>query len=146
MRRYDGVDFYIPKPIRQHATGRLGLFRTILVEEKAMTVQDKFRKEAESTGPKHPSNPEEVEREFWKKVTYTPPLYGADVEVREPTTTPPPTRRLGLERLIWADGEHHLLADGCMHPPSQISRDREPPESAFLVPRKLHIPASVLRS
>ena len=88
------MDFYIPKPIRQHATGRLGLFRTILVEEKAMTVQDKFRKEAESTSPKHPTDPEEVEREFWKKVTYSPPLYGADVEVRDreshsTATTPP---------------------------------------------------------
>jgi hypothetical protein len=79
------VDFHIPKPIRQNATGRLGLFRTILIEEKPMMVRDKFMKEALSTGPKHPTDNLEVEREFWKKVTYSPPLYGADVEVRRRT-------------------------------------------------------------
>jgi jumonji domain-containing protein 2 len=35
---YEGVDFLVPRPVRQLATGARGLFRTCLLEEKAMRV------------------------------------------------------------------------------------------------------------
>jgi hypothetical protein len=35
---YEGVDFVVPRPVRQLATGARGLFRTCLLEEKAMRV------------------------------------------------------------------------------------------------------------
>uniref|UniRef100_A0A7S0MTN4 [Histone H3]-trimethyl-L-lysine(9) demethylase n=1 Tax=Pyramimonas obovata TaxID=1411642 RepID=A0A7S0MTN4_9CHLO len=79
---YDDIDGFIPKPIRQHATGRKGLFRTLMLEGKPMSVRDEFRPMAESKEnlPKTPDDMAELEREFWKRITYTPPLYGADVE------------------------------------------------------------------
>eukprot|EP00242_Pyramimonas_sp_CCMP2087_P000247 CAMPEP_0198229740 /NCGR_PEP_ID=MMETSP1445-20131203/114280_1 /TAXON_ID=36898 /ORGANISM="Pyramimonas sp., Strain CCMP2087" /LENGTH=830 /DNA_ID=CAMNT_0043910213 /DNA_START=305 /DNA_END=2798 /DNA_ORIENTATION=+ len=79
---YDDIDGLIPKPIRQHATGRQGLFRTLLVEGKPMSVRDEFKPMAESKEnlPKLPDDVPALEREFWKRITYAPPLYGADVE------------------------------------------------------------------
>mmetsp|Transcript_31647 Transcript_31647/g.43897 ORF Transcript_31647/g.43897 Transcript_31647/m.43897 type:complete len:673 (+) Transcript_31647:311-2329(+) len=79
---YDGVDRHIPKPIRQHATGRKGVFRTLMVEAKGMSVLEDFKPyaEREEYQPKFPDDDYALEREFWKKVTYSPPLYGADVE------------------------------------------------------------------
>ena len=75
---------HIAKPIKQHATGRKGLFRTLLLEHKPMGVESEFRAMA-SKAENLPTQKvldagiDELERDFWKKVTYTPPLYGADV-------------------------------------------------------------------
>ncbi|KAK3281149.1 hypothetical protein CYMTET_11049 [Cymbomonas tetramitiformis] len=80
---YDGVDFYAPKPIRQHATGRQGIFRSLLIENKGMSILHDLKPLAESPDCQPRSaldNYAALEREFWKHVTYTPPLYCADVE------------------------------------------------------------------
>jgi hypothetical protein len=68
------------RPIRQHATGRAGLYRTLLVEGKKMPL-DEFREMAREplNAPPKDASPEELERHFWRNVTLNPPLYGADV-------------------------------------------------------------------
>ena len=84
-RGYDDVDFRVEKAITQHATGRKGLFRTLLVEKKPLSVKHDFepyatKKENQPSAaaladPTHAA----LEREFWKKVAYDPPTYCADV-------------------------------------------------------------------
>ena len=84
-RGYDDVDFRVEKAITQHATGRKGLFRTLLVEKKPLSVKHDFKPMAERPenqpskaaleDPTHAT----IEREFWKKVAYDPPTYCADV-------------------------------------------------------------------
>lgn len=67
------------RPIRQHATGRQGLYRTLLVEQKSLPLEV-FRELAEDPCNAPPAGePEALERKFWKNVPMNPPLYGADV-------------------------------------------------------------------
>ena len=77
----DDFDYTITRPIKQHATGRRGLYRTLLVEQKPMSLAKDFRPQAvnDDSLPPAKETPEEVERRFWRNVTLRPPLYGADV-------------------------------------------------------------------
>ena len=64
----------IPKPIKQHATGGRGVFRTFLLEQKPMQVRELARE-------KQPEfDLDSLERYFWKNISYQPPIYGADIE------------------------------------------------------------------
>ena len=65
------------RPIRQHATGRQGLYRTLMVEGRHMAL-DEFREMAreELNAAPREAEPEELERQFWRNVTLNPPLYG----------------------------------------------------------------------
>eukprot|EP00192_Tetraselmis_astigmatica_P003013 CAMPEP_0117659286 /NCGR_PEP_ID=MMETSP0804-20121206/6342_1 /TAXON_ID=1074897 /ORGANISM="Tetraselmis astigmatica, Strain CCMP880" /LENGTH=586 /DNA_ID=CAMNT_0005465915 /DNA_START=150 /DNA_END=1910 /DNA_ORIENTATION=- len=78
----DELDFTIPRPIRQNVTGGRGIFRTILVEEKPMSVKTDFRPMAmlPENNPKSAENIEDLEYQFWRNLRFQPPLYGADVE------------------------------------------------------------------
>jgi len=74
-----------PSSPSQHATGRKGLFRTLLVEQKPLSIKHDFKPMA-SKPENQPSKAaledethSTLEREFWKKVTYNPPTYCADV-------------------------------------------------------------------
>lgn len=77
---YSRLNFELPRPIRQHATGRQGLYRTLMVEGRRMAL-DEFRdmaREPLNVAPRN-AEPEELERQFWRNVTLNPPLYGADI-------------------------------------------------------------------
>ncbi|XP_034036062.1 lysine-specific demethylase 4A-like isoform X2 [Thalassophryne amazonica] len=80
-RTYDDVDeLVIPAPIQQVVTGQSGLFTQYNIQKKPMTVKE-FCKA--STMDKF-CNPryvdfDELERKFWKNLTFNSPLYGADV-------------------------------------------------------------------
>lgn len=39
-RGYDAVDLTVPRPIRQHAMGRAGSYRAVLVESKDLPVAE----------------------------------------------------------------------------------------------------------
>eukprot|EP00887_Chlorella_sp_A99_P000860 scaffold5.g860.t1 len=93
-------DLDLPRPIRQHATGRAGLFRTVLIEHRSMPLSE-FRRAApvDSWAGEVPgqrgaaramaetpvnaapqgADVDTLERKFWKNVVLNPPLYGADV-------------------------------------------------------------------
>jgi [histone H3]-trimethyl-L-lysine9/36 demethylase len=75
------TDFHVARPIKQHATGRRGVFRTFLVEGKPLSVEKDFAPVAKALAnqPQDSDDPSNIEREFWKKVTYSPPTYCADV-------------------------------------------------------------------
>ena len=77
----DRLDVEIPRPIRQHATGTRGVYRTLLVEGKPMSVREEFRPlaTAKENLPPPDCEQDDLERRFWRNVTLQPPLYGADV-------------------------------------------------------------------
>ncbi|XP_045126574.1 protein piccolo-like isoform X2 [Portunus trituberculatus] len=76
----DDLDMTIPAPICQVVTGKQGLYQQINIQKKPMTVKE-FCALANSERyrtPKH-SSYEDLERKYWKNITYVSPIYGADV-------------------------------------------------------------------
>ncbi|XP_024129746.1 lysine-specific demethylase 4A isoform X2 [Oryzias melastigma] len=80
-RSYDDIDdLVIPAPIQQVVTGQSGLFTQYNIQKRSMTVRE-FRKIASSDkfcSPRY-DDFDELERKYWKNVTFNPPIYGADV-------------------------------------------------------------------
>lgn len=76
----DDLDLTIPAPICQVVTGKQGLYQQINIQKKPMTVKE-FCELANSERyrtPKHTCY-EDLERKYWKNITYVSPIYGADV-------------------------------------------------------------------
>lgn len=76
----DDLNVTIPSPICQVVTGKQGLFQQINIQKKSMTVKQfaVMANSAKYCTPKH-SSYEDLERKYWKNVTYVAPIYGADV-------------------------------------------------------------------
>ncbi|KAG6459988.1 hypothetical protein O3G_MSEX011691 [Manduca sexta] len=70
----------IPAPICQVVTGKQGLFQQINIQKKSMTVKQfaVMANSAKYCTPRH-INYDDLERKYWKNVTYVAPIYGADV-------------------------------------------------------------------
>ncbi|XP_051019339.1 lysine-specific demethylase 4C [Acomys russatus] len=78
---YDDVDnLLIPAPIQQMVTGQSGLFTQYNIQKKAMTVKE-FRQLANSSKYCTPRylDYEDLERKYWKNLTFVAPIYGADI-------------------------------------------------------------------
>lgn len=76
----DKLHIDIPAPICQVVTGKQGLYQQINIQKKAMTVKQ-YRDLANSSQyctPRH-FDYEDLERKYWKNITYVAPIYGADV-------------------------------------------------------------------
>ncbi|CAH1979501.1 unnamed protein product [Acanthoscelides obtectus] len=76
----DNLSVVIPAPICQVVTGKQGLYQQINIQKKQMTVKqykDLANSERYAT-PKH-FDYEDLERKYWKNITYVAPIYGADV-------------------------------------------------------------------
>jgi jumonji domain-containing protein 2 len=76
----DSLNVTIPAPICQVVTGKQGLYQQINIQKKSMTVQQ-YRDLANSeryATPRH-FDYEDLERKYWKNITYVAPIYGADV-------------------------------------------------------------------
>ncbi|XP_034385841.1 lysine-specific demethylase 4B isoform X1 [Cyclopterus lumpus] len=80
-RSYDTIeDMVIPAPIMQVVTGQSGLFTQYNIQKKSMTVSE-YRKLANSKKyctPRH-KDFDDLERKYWKNLTFVSPIYGADV-------------------------------------------------------------------
>lgn len=76
----EDLNITIPAPICQVVTGKQGLFQQINIQKKAMTVKQfaVMANSAKYCTPRH-SSYEDLERKYWKNVTYVAPIYGADV-------------------------------------------------------------------
>ncbi|KAM9384565.1 lysine-specific demethylase 4B [Pholidichthys leucotaenia] len=80
-RSYEDIeDMVIPAPIQQIVTGQSGLFTQYNIQKKSMTVGE-YRKLANSNRYCTPShkNFDDLERKYWKNLTFVSPIYGADV-------------------------------------------------------------------
>ncbi|XP_006868972.1 PREDICTED: lysine-specific demethylase 4B [Chrysochloris asiatica] len=78
---YDDIDdVVIPAPIQQVVTGQSGLFTQYNIQKKAMTVGE-YRRLANSEKyctPRH-QDFDDLERKYWKNLTFMSPIYGADI-------------------------------------------------------------------
>ncbi|XP_070563071.1 lysine-specific demethylase 4A-like [Ptychodera flava] len=80
-RSYEPVqDIIIPAPISQFVSGSQGLFTQYNIQKKPMTVAE-FKVLAESDRYKTPRHTDfdDLERKYWKNITYNSPIYGADI-------------------------------------------------------------------
>lgn len=77
---YDDVDITIPAPISQMVTGAQGLFQQYNIQKKPLTIKE-FENLANSERYRTPFHRdyEELERKYWKNITFSQPIYGADV-------------------------------------------------------------------
>ncbi|XP_057697446.1 lysine-specific demethylase 4B [Corythoichthys intestinalis] len=80
-KSYEAIEnMVIPAPISQVVTGQSGLFTQYNIQKKSMTVGE-YRKLANSKKyctPRH-KDFDDLERKYWKNLTFVSPLYGADV-------------------------------------------------------------------
>jgi [histone H3]-trimethyl-L-lysine9/36 demethylase len=70
----------IVSPSSQHVEGREGIYTQYNISKPSMTVAD-FEQLANSqkyATPKHTSF-DDLERKYWKNLTFIPPIYGADL-------------------------------------------------------------------
>uniref|UniRef100_A0A8B9LL24 Lysine-specific demethylase 4B n=1 Tax=Astyanax mexicanus TaxID=7994 RepID=A0A8B9LL24_ASTMX len=73
-------DMVIPAPIMQVVTGQSGLFTQYNIQKKSMTVGE-YKKLANSKKyctPQH-KDFDDLERKYWKNLTFVSPIYGADI-------------------------------------------------------------------
>ncbi|CAM5146413.1 unnamed protein product [Natator depressus] len=80
-KHYDDIDdLVIPAPIQQMVTGQSGLFTQYNIQKKPMTVKE-FRQLANSDKYCTPRyiDYEDLERKYWKNLTFVAPIYGADI-------------------------------------------------------------------
>ncbi|XP_034476639.1 probable lysine-specific demethylase 4B isoform X3 [Drosophila innubila] len=76
----DALNVTIPAPICQVVTGKQGCYQQINIQKKPLTVKQ-FSELASTeryATPKH-FDFEDLERKYWKNITYVAPIYGADV-------------------------------------------------------------------
>ncbi|XP_053668490.1 probable lysine-specific demethylase 4B [Anopheles marshallii] len=76
----DSLDLTIPAPICQVVAGKQGLYQQINIQKNPLTVKQ-FAELANTeryATPKH-FDFEDLERKYWKNITYVAPIYGADV-------------------------------------------------------------------
>uniref|UniRef100_A0A182K4X2 [histone H3]-trimethyl-L-lysine(9) demethylase n=1 Tax=Anopheles christyi TaxID=43041 RepID=A0A182K4X2_9DIPT len=74
------INVNIRTPISQVASGMQGAYQQINIQKRAMTVQEFYEKTKEErhATPKH-FDYADIEKKFWKNITYVAPIYGADV-------------------------------------------------------------------
>uniref|UniRef100_A0A8C0ET67 [histone H3]-trimethyl-L-lysine(9) demethylase n=1 Tax=Bubo bubo TaxID=30461 RepID=A0A8C0ET67_BUBBB len=80
-KHYNDIeDLVIPAPIQQMVTGQSGLFTQYNVQKKPMTVKE-FKQLANSDKYRTPRHIdfEDLERKYWKNLTFVAPIYGADI-------------------------------------------------------------------
>lgn len=73
-------EMVIPAPIMQVVTGQSGLFTQYNIQKKSMTVGE-YKKLANSKKyctPQH-KDFDDLERKYWKNLTFVSPIYGADI-------------------------------------------------------------------
>lgn len=80
-KNYDNIDnLMIPAPISQVVTGQKGLYTQYNIQQKPMNVKEMRRltNTDRYASPFHESY-EDLERTYWKNITFNPAIYGADI-------------------------------------------------------------------
>eukprot|EP00743_Colponemidia_sp_Colp-15_P007442 GILK01008041.1.p1 GENE.GILK01008041.1~~GILK01008041.1.p1 ORF type:complete len:606 (+),score=92.82 GILK01008041.1:98-1915(+) len=77
---YEDLEMTIPHPIEQVVTGKGGFYEVLHVERKPVDLAF-FRSFQETQIKREPHETlQQLERKFWKNITFQPPLYGSDIE------------------------------------------------------------------
>ena len=111
-------EFKIKTPIVQQLEGREGVFTQYNIQQKAMTVGE-FEKLANSKKYAPPAHTDfnDLERKYWKNLTFIPALYGADVSgsITDPEQTAWNIQNLGsiLDNL---EAEYGMKIEGVNTP------------------------------
>ncbi|XP_030382799.1 probable lysine-specific demethylase 4A isoform X2 [Scaptodrosophila lebanonensis] len=77
----ENINMTIPAPICQVVTGTQGMYQQINIQQRQMTLRqfmEKANSELHQT-PRH-LDYEDLERKYWKNITYISPMYAADVK------------------------------------------------------------------
>ncbi|CAF4939955.1 unnamed protein product [Pieris macdunnoughi] len=110
----EDLNITIPSPICQVVTGKQGLFQQINIQKKSMTVKQfsVLANSAKYCTPRHTSF-EDLERKYWKNVTYVAPIYGADVNgsITDPDVNEWNINRLGTI-LDFVNSDYGIEIDG----------------------------------
>ncbi|XP_067928646.1 lysine-specific demethylase 4A-like isoform X2 [Watersipora subatra] len=79
-RGYKDVNLIIPAPIQQVVHGKQGLYTQLNVQKKPIAL-DEFQRLTERPAYKTPphTDDDDLERRYWKNITFVNPIYGADV-------------------------------------------------------------------
>ncbi len=77
LKELDNV--VLNSPIEQNAYGRGGLYEMLLIQKKSLRVKQYRRKVEQFDSLTLGKTAEQVEELFWKNISYSPPLYGADM-------------------------------------------------------------------
>jgi len=84
----DIAELRIPQPISQVVNGNRGVFQSFNVQKRCISVQDyeKHSLDERYATPKF-TDFEDLERKYWKNITFVAPLYGADLKgsITDPT-------------------------------------------------------------
>merc|ERR1712147_531804 len=84
----DIAELRIPQPISQVVNGNRGVFQSFNVQRRCISVQDyeKHSLDERYATPKF-TDFEDLERKYWKNITFVAPLYGADLKgsITDPT-------------------------------------------------------------
>jgi jumonji domain-containing protein 2 len=81
--RYNDNDlekFVLKHPISQVVSGGQGVYQLLNIQKRTLTFKE-FKNMANSDQYKPPNTKciDEIERKYWKNVSFNPPLYGADI-------------------------------------------------------------------
>lgn len=67
-------------PIEQNIYGKGGIYELLLIQKKSTTIVDYKKKVSCFDVIIHDKKIDEIEALFWKNITFSPPLYGADIK------------------------------------------------------------------
>ncbi|KRX04850.1 hypothetical protein PPERSA_06484 [Pseudocohnilembus persalinus] len=70
----------IPNPIEQNCFGKGGIYEVLHIIKKSMQMKDYIKKSQHFDKITKDKKPEDLEQLFWKNISFSPPLYGADFQ------------------------------------------------------------------
>ncbi|XP_030375716.1 probable lysine-specific demethylase 4B isoform X6 [Scaptodrosophila lebanonensis] len=110
----DALNVTIPAPICQVVTGKQGYYQQINIQKKPLTVKQfgELASTERYATPKH-FDYEDLERKYWKNITYVAPIYGADVSgsITDPDQDSWNINRLGTI-LDFVNKDYNIQIDG----------------------------------
>lgn len=69
---------YIPKPIEQNAYGKGGIYECLHIVQKSLSMKDYCKRSQQFKSISEGKSVEQMEELFYKNISFSPPLYGAD--------------------------------------------------------------------
>lgn len=80
-RQYENSlhDHVVAGPIEQNMQGKGGIYECLYIQKKSMPMKEYIKKAQSFNHITDGKKMEEIESIYWKNISFSPPLYGADV-------------------------------------------------------------------